>query len=80
MSYCFENSNAKGFRGRPRTTIVTTLNNDIKRSKVQVPLFSVRTLKSSENLERVRHLAQDRVEWRNMVSVVHSVAEDEKWH
>ena len=62
MSYYFETSNAKGFRGRSRTTIVTTWNNDIKRTKVQVPLFPVRTLKSSEDLEHVRHLVQERVE------------------
>ena len=72
MAFYFEDTDSKGFRGRPRTTIVTTLNNDIKRTKNKEPLFPVRTLETLEDLAHVRQLAHDRVGWRNIVKYVYN--------
>ena len=64
MLFYFENTSAKGFRGHPRTTIVTTLNSDIKRTKEKEPLFPVRKLATSEDLAHVRQLV-----WAGKVSL-----------
>ena len=46
MVFYFEKTDAKGFRGRPRTTIATTINNDIKRTADKIVEFPVRVLTS----------------------------------
>ena len=50
MKFYFEETNAKNYRGRPRTTIVTTLNNDIKRTVRKIQTFPVRVLNKVEDL------------------------------
>ena len=78
MKYYFEKTKAKGFRGQQRTTVVTTINRDIKRTLSKVGDFEVMELKSLEILEETRRVAQDRIKWRNIVNCVGQVAEDEK--
>ena len=78
MVFYFEKTDAKGFRGRPRTTIDTTINNDIKRTADKIASFPVRVLRSSEGLKHIHELAQDRNVWSGIVKNVHKVSEDEK--
>ena len=67
MKFYFKETDAKSYRGRPRTTIVTTLNNDIKRTVRKIQTFPVRVLNKVEDLVHVRQLAQDRNVWRYIV-------------
>ena len=78
MDFYFEKTDAKGFRGRPRTTIVTTINNDIKRNIDKIPSFQVKALRKLEDLQYIRELAQDRSVWRGIIRNIYEVIEDEK--
>ena len=78
MKYYFEKTKARGFSGQQRTSIVTTINKDIKRTISKVRDFEVMELKSLEILEETRRVAQDRTRWKNIVKCVCQVAEDEK--
>ena len=78
MIFYFENINAKRFSGNPRITIVKTLNNDIKRTKEKEPSFPIRKLTTSEDLDYIRQLANDKIGWKSIVRIIHNVAEDEK--
>ena len=80
MVFYFEKTDAKGFRGRPRTTIAAAINNDIKRTPDKIAEFPVRVLTSLENLKLIRELAWDRNVWSGIVKNIHKVAEDEKSH
>ena len=78
--YYFENNYAQQYRGRPRTTVVTTLNNDIQRTRNKLPNPPVITLKSLSDLQKLKELAQDRDAWKKFVNDIYKVAEDEKSH
>ena len=60
MLYYFENNYAQQYRDRPRTTIVTTLNNDIQRTRNKLPNLPVITLKSLSDPQKLKELAQDK--------------------
>ena len=48
MKYYFEKTKARGFSGQQRTSIVTTINKDIKRTISKVRDFEVMELKTEE--------------------------------
>ena len=71
MYFFFESFyNSKKFRGRPRTTLVSVLNDDIKAAKNVVKLPA---LDSLQGLENMRWLAEDRTLWKTIVESVCSV-------
>ena len=78
MDFFFEPTDHKKFRGRPRTTLVTTLQSDIKKTLEKNPSFPIKCLKNAEDLDCARRIAVDRHLWRNVVSCVYRIAEDEK--
>ena len=57
MLYYFENNYAQQYQKRPRTTIATTLNNDIQRTRNKLPNLPVTTLKSLSDLQKLKELA-----------------------
>ena len=67
MELYFERSD-KGFRGRPRETIVTTLNKDITRGRSMEGSFPIPIIRNKEDLEQIRLKAQDRAAWRKKIS------------
>ena len=69
MKFYFERSE-KGFRGRPRESIVTTLNKDIARARSMNRDFEIRSLKTKEGFEHIKPKAQDRKDWRRISETV----------
>ena len=67
----------KCFRGRPRESIVTTLNKDITRARSMKRDFKIRTLKTKEDFEQIKSNAQDRDDWRRISETVCKAAEAE---
>ena len=63
MKFYFEESD-KRFGGRPRESIVITLNKDINRAKSMNRDFPIPTLRRKEDFEHTRSIAQDRKAWR----------------
>ena len=55
---------SSGFRGRPRTTLPRSINNDLKNSR------STNSLTSHEDLVALRQLAQDRRKWKELMCAV----------
>ena len=78
MKFFFEKENIKKFRGRKRSTIVTTINKDIKRTKKKYPNFDLNELNSELNLHNVRVKATNKKLWRKRVGLVESAAYSEK--
>ena len=76
MKFYFEESEKK-FRGRPRESIVTTLNKDINRAKSINRDFLIPTLRREEDFKYIRSLAQDRNAWREYSGVICRSAEAE---
>ena len=70
MRYFFEKRSNKLFRGRKRTTIVTTLNEDIRRTKAAYPAFPVIPLKSQVSLQNMHSKAKNRRLWKKIVNMV----------
>ena len=60
MRYHFEERTNKIFRGRRRTTIVSTMNEDIKRTKVDDITFPVASLVSKVSLRNLYTRAKNR--------------------
>ena len=79
LSY-FEPNSFNRFRGRPRCTIVTTLNKDIKNTLNTKHNFPITQIKSRENLQYVCQLAYDRKLWKDIIENICGVAEAEKTH
>ena len=75
--YFIKKRSEKAFRGRPRETIVTTINKDITRARSMERSFLIPTMRNKEDLEQIRLKAQDRVAWRNISSIVCRAAEAE---
>lgn len=76
MKFYFERSE-KGFRGRPRESIVTTLNKDITRARSMKRDFPIRALKKKEDFEHIKSQAQDRKNWRKISETICKAAEAE---
>ena len=57
----------KPFRGRPPTTLPVTLNKDLTRVKMN--------LKTPDDLERLRNIAQDRQSWKDLTTEMVKAAE-----
>ena len=76
MKFYFEGS-GKRFRGRPRETLVTTLNKDITRARSMERSFPIPTIKSKEDFQQIRLKAQDRTAWRKISEIVCRAAEAE---
>ena len=83
MKYYFSFSTKESFRGRPRTTIVTTLNKDIERAKTMYPemfrifLFLRKhsvSLISSNDLESFQKTAMGREQWKNLKNFIYCAA------
>ena len=74
MKYYFEHSDAKKFRGRKRTTIVTTLNRDITLTKQKYPQFDLPQIKTELDLHNVRVKATNRILWRKRVKMIYDAA------
>ena len=70
MKYFFEYRSAKKFLGRKRTTIITTLNKDIKRTKQKFPSFPVVPLISQVSLQNTYTKAKNRKLWLKIVKQV----------
>ncbi len=70
MRYYFEERSCKLFRGRKRTTIVTTLNEDIKRTRINNPNFPVSPIVSQVSLQNLYTKAKNRKLWTNIVKTV----------
>ena len=66
LRYYFEKKTNKIFRGRRRTTIVSTLNEDINRTKDGIT-FSVTPLLSQVNLQNLYTEAKNRKLWSKIV-------------
>ena len=56
LDYYFEETGDKRYRDWSRTTIINTLQDDIKRTLEKMPSFSVKSLKNSVDLGRVHEL------------------------
>ncbi|XP_065062423.1 uncharacterized protein LOC135689200 [Rhopilema esculentum] len=77
MRFYFEGSE-RGFRGRPRETLVTTLNKDITRARAMERSFPLPNIKNNGDFEKIRSTARDRKEWRRLSEVVCRAAEAEQ--
>ena len=69
INFYFEKSE-KDFKGRPRETLVTTLNKDIKREKSIKRDILLPTFKKKEDFEVIRSKAPDRKDWRRISEIV----------
>ena len=75
MKYYFQDTGHKKFRGRPRTTIVTTINRDIKRTQHKYPqTFDIKPINSELDLRNVRVKALNRKLWQKRVKMVTAAA------
>ena len=63
-------SHFKKFRGRKRTTIVTTINKDIKQAKEKYTNFPVTSLISQVSLQNIGTKAKNRNLWKEIVNKV----------
>ena len=70
MRYYFEERTKKKFVGRKRTTIVTTINEDIRRTKENHTEFPVTPLISLVSLQNIHTKAKNRKLWQKVVSQV----------
>ena len=70
MRYYFKQRTSQKFLGRDRTTIVTTINKDIKRSKEEISSFPVTPLISSVSLQNIASKARNRKLWAGIVKQV----------
>ena len=78
MEFYFEPSLKNTFKGRSRTTIVTTINRDIERTKFKYPTLTIRKLKMKSELDEYRLISSNRNLWRKLLEVILSAAEAEK--
>ena len=75
MKYYFQRpAGAKKFKGRKRTTIVTTINDDIERTKKHNPRFDLRIINTELDLRNVRVKATNRKLWKKRVTMVTAAA------
>ena len=74
MKFYFEERPEKKFRGRKRTTIVTTLNRDIANTRKLCPMFDLPLLRSELDLHNIRVKAKDKKNWKKRVAMVFKAA------
>ena len=67
MKYFFEKRSKKKFKGRKRATIITTINNDITRTKRIYPDFAIQKMTTEINLHNNRYKAKNRRQWKKAV-------------
>ena len=77
MKYFFEKRTNRKFRGRKRTTIVTTINRDIKKTRDKYNDFNVEELNSEIRLHNIGAKARNRKLWKVIVDKVVEVAYSE---
>ena len=70
MRYYFQERTNKIFRARRRTTIISTLNEDIKRTKGDDITFPVTSLISQVSLQNLYTKAKNRKLWSKIVQQV----------
>lgn len=74
----FEPATAGGFRGRARTTLVTTLDSDLKAVAQLYPArVTIRQLKTLADLTLLKIAAQDRDSWRETILTITEVVQAE---
>ena len=77
----FDNRPLKKFKGRPRTTIVTTLTRDLNRLNKLNPAYTrnkqIPCLEKCEDLEILQKLALNRPLWRNLTECIYQAAKAE---
>ena len=74
MDFYFENISNPKYRGRPRTTIVTTLNEDIKAAKHIHSDLEINEIHNARDLETACSLAsQSKESWRTLAKKISSV-------
>ena len=72
MELYFTNMKAKGFRGKPRTTLTKVLNEDLNAYHNKDPIKAEHNychrlkLNTKEDLEELRTLAKDRKGWKKL--------------
>ena len=78
MAYYFESTGAKRFRGRPRTTLATVIDRDLKCLAAAQPQFApqLRKFDSTSDLFIARMMAADRRLWKEMSNNILQAAED----
>ena len=76
MRYYFEDRTNQTFRGRRRTTIVSTLNEDIKRTKGDDITFPVTPLVSQVSLQNLYTKAKNRKLWSKTVQQAVQIPDD----
>ncbi|XP_065071848.1 uncharacterized protein LOC135696396 [Rhopilema esculentum] len=76
MRFYFEGSE-RGFRGRPRETLVTTFNKAITRARAMERSFPLPNMKNNGDFEKIQSTAKDRKEWRRLSEIVCRAAEAE---
>ena len=75
MKYFFQiPPGAKKFKGRKRTTIVTTINNDIERTRKMNPRFDLKVIKTELDLRNVRVKSTNRKLWQKRVAMITAAA------
>ena len=82
MDFFFECKTNKSFRGRPRTTIISTINDDINRLNDEDNDFRnvLPTLKTEKDLDLYRITAQDRKYWKKLSYHIHQAAKTERFY
>ena len=79
MSYYFEcPPKAKKLRGRKRITLPLLFDNDLAEAAKYHQRLQKRQLKTREDLDIVRHLANDRNGWKNLTNLICRVTEGEQ--
>ena len=79
MDYYFESpENAKKFRGRKRITLPVSIDNDIKNANEIHNDLPIKQFQTKSDLYRLRNLASDRVEWKNLSFIICNIAQGEQ--
>ena len=82
MTHYFRISDNKGFKGKPRTTLPTKLDDDLVRLNKKYEhlrdhnYFKVLRLLNMKDLEVLRDKAADRTEWQDLVEMMGDVTGD----
>ena len=78
MKYYFEKESVGKFKGRKRSTIVSTINRDIQQTKKRFPRFDLPVLKTELDLHNIRVKAKNRNLWRKRVELITTTAYSNK--
>ena len=83
MLYYFDFTAKRRFKGHPKTTLVTTLDQDINRAKSNLKKCNFIRQHSSnflsiQDIEMFRTVAENREEWKKLTNIIYFAAEAEK--